>query len=199
MVNLYNQDREVLDDLMKKATLFAIMTMRDHGQLEPTLFMHGTAGNGRFTAPYLADEEAKDDFAKLAHIACVAHGADAVVFVSEAWMSRMVQDGELDLSVPPSQAPDRREAVVLMGQIRGRYVQKPLLIERNRAGEYQGLVPGEIVEGSEAIGRFAHFLPPEKPDETTRELATEMLKQMSIVAQVSVNRQPEHGLGRARF
>jgi len=184
---------------MRKATLFAIMTMRDHGEIEPTLFMKGAAGNGRFTVPHLPDEEAKDEFAKLAHLACVAHGADAVVFVSEAWMSKMIQDGELDLSVPPSQAPDRREAVVLMGQICGRYVQKPLLIERNRAGEYQGLVPGEVVEGDAAIGRFAHFLPSEKPDETTRELATEMLRQMSIVAEVTVNRQPERGLGRAMF
>ena len=199
MVNLYSQDREALDNLMRRATLFAITTMRDYGEIEPTLFMSGVAGNGRFTVPYLADEQAKDEFAKLAHIACVAHGADAVVFVTEAWMSKMIQEGKLDLSVPPSQAPDRQEAVVLMGQIRGRYIQKPLLIERNRTGEYQGLVPGEIVEGSEAIGRFAHFLPPEKPDETTRELAKEMLQQMSIVAQVAVNRQTERGLGRAMF
>src|SRR5580700_1373954 len=64
MVNLYNQDREALHELMRRATLFAITTMRDHGEIEPTLFMQGDSGNGRFTVPYLADEQAKDEFAK---------------------------------------------------------------------------------------------------------------------------------------
>src|SRR5581483_4124888 len=109
-----------------------------------------------------------------------AHGATAAVFVSEAWM-RCAEDGKrLDLSTPPSQAPDRREAVVLMGETRSGVFQKFLPILRYGNGKFKGFGEAPEVPADHVVGRFAQFLSPEVPTEEQRREARMLLNMNGI-------------------
>ena len=150
--------------------------MRGTGRVTPALFLIGPDGLLMFAAESLADEQAKDGFATQARLMCIAHAATAAVMTLEAWMKSVTPGEELDMTEAPSEAFDRREVVLLMGESHGGHKQKFLPIIRSGNGKFFGFGESEIPELDEIKGRFAQLLPPRVPDAAMRDLAKVMLR-----------------------
>lgn len=165
-----------LDDLLARAEHYANHSMRNLGRLPPTLFLIGPDGPFMFVPESMEDDAAKDDFATSARFMCIAHAATAVVMALEAWVKFAKPDEEFDETEPPSEAIDRREVIVLMGESRSGQKQKFLPIIRSGNGKFFGFGESEVPALDEMQGRFARLLPPKVPDATARELAKAILK-----------------------
>ena len=76
----------------------------------------------------------------------------------------------------PSEAFDRRELVVLMGESRDGQKQRFLPIIRSDNGKFFGFGESEVPAMDEMKGRFAQLLPTKVPDDGLRHVATAMLK-----------------------
>jgi len=167
---------KTLDDLLAQAEHYANYSMRNMGRVPPTLFLIGADGPVLFIPESLADDRAKDDFATTARLMCIAHAASACVMTLEAW-AKFAKPGEkLDLTEAPSEAFDRREVVVLMGESRDGQKQKFLPIIRSDNGKFFGFGESEVPDVDEMKGRFAQLLPTKVPDDELRQVAKAMLK-----------------------
>ena len=107
---------KTLDDLLAQAEHCANYSMRNMGRVPPTLFLIGADGPVLFIPESMADDRAKDDFAATARLMCIAHAASACVMTLEAWAKFATPGEKLDMTEAPSEAFDRREVVVLMGE-----------------------------------------------------------------------------------
>ena len=171
-----------LDDLLARAEDFALFSMRAQGKVLPTLFAVGPGGPLFFVPSSLADERAKDNFANVARLICVAHAATVAVMILEAWMKVASPDGTLDLTVPPSQSLHRREIVMLTGEARAGFKQKILPIIRTGAGGFFGFGEFEGPEATSFSGRFAQILPPKPPTPENQAKARALLAAMGVNA-----------------
>jgi hypothetical protein len=167
---------QTLDDLLAQAEHYADFCMRNSGKMSPTLFLIGADGPLMFVPASLADENEKNDFATTARLLCIAHAATATVMTLEAWMKAAAPGEELDMTEPPSEAFDRREVVVLMGESRGGPKHKFLPIIRSGNGKFFGFGKSDVPGMDQMTGRFAQILPPKIPDAELREVAKAMLK-----------------------
>ena len=173
---------KTLDDLLAQAEHYANYCMRGTGRVTPSLFLIGPDGPLMLVPESLADEHAKDDFATNARLMCIAHAATACVMILEAW-AKFANPGEkLDLTEAPSEAFDRREVVVLMGESRDAQKQKFLPIIRSGNGKFFGFGESEAPGADEMKGRFAQILSPKVPDEGLREVAKAMLKVKGVTS-----------------
>lgn len=161
---------------MARAEHYANYCMRGTGRVTPTLFLIGVDGLLMFVPESLADEHAKDDFATQAKLMCIAHGATACVMTLEAWAKFAKPDEKFDMTEAPSEAFDRREFVVLMGESHTGQKQKFLPIIRSGNGKFFGFGESEVPELDQIKGRFAQILPTKVPDAAMRDLAKVMLK-----------------------
>jgi hypothetical protein len=167
---------ETLDDLLAQAEHYADYSMRNIGHLPPTLFLIGPDGPLMFMPESLADTSAKDEFATNARLMCIAHAATSVVMALEAW-AKFAKPGEIfDETEPPSEAFDRREFIVLMGESHSGQKQKFLPIIRSGNGKFFGFGESETPKMDEMKGRFAQLLPAKVPDAAIRDVAKAMLK-----------------------
>lgn len=167
---------KTLDDLLANAEHYADFCMRNSGRVTPALFLIGPDGPLMFVPESLADEHAKDDFATQARLMCIAHGATACVMVLEAWAKFAKPGEEFDMTEAPSEAFDRREFVVLMGESHDGQKPKFLPIIRSGNGKFFGFGESEAPTMDEMKGRFAQLLPTKVPDAAMRDLAKAMLK-----------------------
>lgn len=124
----------------------------------------------------LAADNAKDDFATNARLMCIAHSATSVVMALEAWAKFAKADEKFDETEPPSEAIDRCEVIVLMGESHSGQKQKFLPIIRSGNGKFFGFGDPDAPTMDEMKGRFAQLLPTKVPDAAMRELARTMLK-----------------------
>jgi hypothetical protein len=138
---------ESLDDLLANAEHYANFSMRNIGRLPPALFLIGKNGPFMFIPDNLADEHAKDDFATTARLMCIAHAATAVIMALEAWMKCAKPGEKLDMTEPPSEAFDRQEVIVLMGEARDAQKQKFLPIIRSGNGKFFGFGESNVPDG----------------------------------------------------
>jgi hypothetical protein len=168
---------ESLDDLLAQAEHYAEHSMRNIGRLPTTLFLIGSNGPLMFMPDSLADERAKDDFATSARLMCIAHAATVCVMALEAW-AKFAKPGEkFDETERPSEAFDRREFVILMGESQSDgQKQRFLPIIRSDNGKFFGLGESEAPGMDEMKGRFAQLLPTKVPDDGIRQVAKAMLK-----------------------
>ncbi len=171
---------KTLDDLLAQAEHYANYSMRNIGRVPPTLFLIGADGPVIFIPENMADERAKDDFAATARLLCIAHAASACVMTLEAWAKFATPGEKLDLTEAPSEAFDRRELVVLMGESRDGQKQRFLPIIRSDNGKFFGFGESEVPEMDEMKGRFAQLLPAQVPDDGLREVAKAMLKMQGV-------------------
>lgn len=178
---------------MEHAKNYVSLAMKVTGACPPTLFMQGIEGKAAYSPSKFTDERAKDQFAETARLMCLAQGAKATVFVSEAWLRMATEDEMLDLSRPPSQYPDRQEVMIMMGESRNGNMHKILPIIRSDNGQFLGFVDKPAIATDEVQGRFANFLSAELPDERTREQAKILLEAKGF------SQEHGHGYGRARF
>ena len=92
-------------------------------------------------------------------------------------MGQVWQAGrKFDEMEPPSEAFDRQEVVVLMGESHTGQKQKFLPIIRSDNGKFFGLGESDAPSMDEMKGRFAQLLPTKVPDEGIRLVAKAMLK-----------------------
>jgi len=173
----HNPNPKTLADLMANALHYAEYCMRGTGNLPPTLFLVGRDGKQVMFMPQnLADVDAKDSFAQMSKLMAVATGATIAVLVMEAWIKTGKVGEKLDTTEPPSEAFDRQEVVVLMGEDRTGQKQKFLPIIRSGNGKFFGFNKSDMPQLDSMEGRFAGILPPNVATDEHRTLAKAMLK-----------------------
>jgi hypothetical protein len=168
-----------LDDLMAHAERYATFLMRKNGRVPPTVLASTPKGGLCYVPHDLADVRAKDNFANAARLICAAYAATAVVMVVEGWVTTAKPGEPLD-DTPPSEAFDRREFVILMGEAAGEKKQKMLPIIRTDAGGFFGFGEFDTSSYTDFQGRFAGLLPPKVPSAEQRALAKAMLQIMGV-------------------
>jgi hypothetical protein len=165
-----------LDDLLAQAAHYADFCMRNSGRMAPTLFLIGVNGPLMFCPASLADESEKNAFATTSRLMCIAQGATVCVMALEAWMKAATPGETLDTTEPPSEALDRQEVIVLMGEAHAGQKQTLLPIIRSGNGKFFGFGESHFPEVDNLEGRFAQILPPQVASPEHRALAAAMLK-----------------------
>ena len=150
--------------------------MRNSGKMSPTLFLIGADGPLMFVPASLVDADEKDAFANTARLVCIAHAATVIVMALEAWMKTATPGEKLDTTEAPSEAFNRQEVIVLMGESHGGQKQKFLPIIRSGNGKFFGFGESNMPSLDKIEGRFAQILPPKVADDQMRLLAKTMLK-----------------------
>ena len=151
--------------------------MRSSGKMSPTLFLIGADGPMMFVPASLVDADEKDAFVTTARLLSIAHAATVVVMALEAWAKFAKPDEKLDPTEPPSEAFDRQEVIVLMGESRrDGQKQKFLPIIRSGNGKFFGFGESNAPSMDKMEGRFAQILSPKPSTAEHRELARAMLK-----------------------
>src|SRR5260221_6449838 len=123
--------------------------MPNSGKMPATLFVIGADGPLMFLPASLADENEKDAFAATSRLVCIANAATVVVMALEAWMKTATPGEKLDLTEPPSEAIDRHEVIVLMGDSHDGQEQKVLPIIRSGHRTFLGFCesnPSDMAE-----------------------------------------------------
>ena len=109
------QARESLTGLMNDTELFARRSMQEKGSIAARLYIHGENGIETLLMKSAKGALSKREFAALAKIACVAVGADASVFVSEAWILNGIPGEPPDLPKETIQGRDAKEMIIETG------------------------------------------------------------------------------------
>ena len=171
---------ESLDDLLARAEHYAGFAMRQMGRVPPAIMALAPGGLLFFMPEKMGDERAKDNFANTARLICIAHDASAVVVILEAWVKVAAPGETLDPKEPPSEALDRREVVVLAGEMRESKRYKFLPIIRTDAGGFFGFGESDIPAFNNFQGRFAEILAPHLPSKEMQVQARLLLETMGI-------------------
>ena len=169
---------KTLEDLIGNARHYAEYCMRGTGNVPPTLFLITADGKQTMFMPEnLADVEAKDNFAIQSKLMAVATGATVAVMLLEAWV-KIVKAGEkIDTTELPSEAFDRQEVIVLMGEsMTEGHKQQILPIIRSGNHNFFGFGESVVERLQKLEGRFTQLLPSKVPDEKMRVVAAAMLK-----------------------
>jgi hypothetical protein len=156
--------------------------MRNSGKMSPTLFLIGADGPLMFVPTSLVDADEKDAFANTSRLVCIAHAATVSVMALEAWMKSATPGEKMDMTEPPSEAFDRQEVIVLMGESHSGQKQKFLPIIRSGNGKFFGLGETTVPGMDKMEGRFAQILPTKIPDKEMRSLAQVMLQVKGVKA-----------------
>lgn len=177
-----NLNPKTLDDLLANARHYAEYCMRGTGNLPPTLFLIGHDGKQvMFMPENLADVEAKDDFATMSQLMAVATGATVAVMALESWMKTAKAEEKVDMTELPSEAFDRQEVIVLMGESMTEGQKQQLLpIIRSDNHKFFGLDDSPVSKMDRIQGRFSQLLPTKLPDEKMRIVAAAMLKMKGV-------------------
>lgn len=109
------QGRESLRRLMDETELFAMRTMREKGSISARMYIHGENGMETLLMKTRKSVLTKRDFSILAKIAFIAAGADATVFVSEAWILNGIPCEPPDLPKETIQGRDAKEMIIETG------------------------------------------------------------------------------------
>lgn len=174
------QDNEVLDGLMREAELRARTLLERRGGCAPFVQMSGVDGSVTF---YDGDEavlskQGMEYFKKAARLACISEGADAAVFVAEAWLTR--ENSHLAATDQASaETADREEAVVLLGETRAKGRERILPILRDPNGNFRGFGRPHCKESLWTWRQGPGFLPAWVPTEREREAAENGLIKMA--------------------
>lgn len=123
--NPHEQAREALTRLMNDTELFARRSMQAKGSIAARLYIHGENGMETLQMKSAKGALSKREFAALAKIACVAAGADASVFVSEAWLLNGIPGEPPDLPKETIQGRDAKEIIIeTAGQLSAELIER---------------------------------------------------------------------------
>ena len=167
---------ETLDDLLAQAGHYAEFCMRNSGAMRPALFLIGAEGPLMIATASMDGVEEKDAFVTAARLICIAQAATSVVVALEAWMKFAKPGESVDTAEPPSEAFDRQEVVILMGECKTGHKQRFLPIIRSGNGRFFGFDETEMPEMDQIGGRFSQILSPETPSVEHRLIAKAMLE-----------------------
>ena len=161
--NRWQENPQGLEPLASQAAHYALHMMRTTGSVPPTVIADTDEGYIFCMPSELTDDAAKDRFAEVTRLFAVAQNARALVMVVEAWARLPDASGHLDTDTPPSQAPDRKEVVVLMLEDHSRNATCMLPILRDDAGTFTGFGETGPMQFGESAGRFSGLMPRNKP------------------------------------
>ena len=173
-----------LESLAAYAEGYAEFAMKNIGRVPPTMLAVAPEGLLHFIPESLADERAKNNFANIGRLICAAYGATHMVMILESWVTMAKPGQALDMETPPSEAFDREEFVVVMGEAFGRKTQRFLPILRTDAGGFFGFGEFNATKFDGIEGRFAGMLPPEETTPETRAMAQALLATMGVTRDV---------------
>ena len=156
-------------ETIRKLTRMGIENQFAHTGNMPKVLTCFTGNQTLHVIPHLPDDEAKDKFAEYVRLLCTAEAVDAMVFVSEVWVGK-------DLSVRPSEQPDRQEAVVASIEMRGHPTEFWFYPINRNPGEKPKLGEPQVFPETAPVGRFTRLLPPEPPTEGQRIIAAYLLE-----------------------
>ena len=185
-----SKDPTDLDTLAAYAEGYAEFAMKNIGRVPPTMLAISPEGLLHFIPESLGDERAKNDFANVGRLICAAYGATNMVMILESWVTMAKPGQTLDTETPPSEALDRQEFVVVMGETAGRKTQRFLPIVRTDAGGFFGFGDSNLPQFDGIEGRFAGMLPPVEPPAETRAMAQALLAAMGVTRDAL---KPKHG------
>ena len=123
------KSREDLETLIDQSRHYAKHMLQKTGCVPPTLMALTPEGLMMFVPSELEDTDAKDKFANTGRLLAVGYKASAVVMILESWATFPKRPGLPLPEGPPSQSPDRKEVVVLMGETRDTRAQQFLFIQ----------------------------------------------------------------------
>ncbi len=169
-----------LDTLAAYAEGYAEFAMKNIGRVPPTMLAISPEGLLHFIPESLEDERAKNDFANIGRLICAAFGATYMVMILESWVTMAKPGKELDMDEPPSEAFDREEFVVVMGETIGRKTQRFLPILRTDGGGFFGFGEFDASKFDGIEGRFAGMLPPNETTPEMRAVAQALLATMGV-------------------
>lgn len=177
-MNGSDKDRDALLELMEKAGDYGFEQMRTKCHCPLRMYIDGIDGNKVFRPPRNLTTKDKDDFATLARLYCVAHGAKAAVVVSEGWVLKGRSHGTSELTVAPSESQDREEMLIMLGETRQTHLQAYIQILRHADGKVKCLGQAQFINEEHAQGRFIQLVPPAIASEKDRYLAQDALEQI---------------------
>lgn len=174
---------------------FAESVLREHGELVPMFVVEAGSETHIVGATFRNAEEKRSIFA-LVRLMCIALDATALTFITEAWMRRIRQyPGETEAAmqariaaVPPSEAEDREEVIVVQTMYRDpetgerRAITGQRGIERDAAGKIVGLGAGDVEETG-ATGAAGEIFPAEAPTPDAQSYAQRVLAAVERLAQ----------------
>lgn len=178
-----------LESLLSEGTRYAEFCMRNSGQIPPTMFAQTDQGLLIFMPDGMKDAQAKDDFVTKVRLIAASYDTSAVVLVLEAWVTTAKMGEKLEMS-PPSESHERQEMVVLIGEARDEDCSRFLPIIRSDSGKFWNLGEPQRPDADSFQGRFKQLLPPEAPDEATRQTGMAMLQALGAKITL-VPRDPE--------
>lgn len=152
-----------LQALADQAERYARHMMAGAGSVPPTVIADTPEGFVFCMPATLEDAAAKDRFAHLARLLALAHAANALATVAEAWVRVAKPGSSVDPEIRPSTAPDRLEMVVVMLEDGSRHANRMLPILRDKDGGFVGFGESRVVEFGVAEGRFARLMPRQPP------------------------------------
>ena len=229
-----NSAHETLTELMRDTEQFAVRSMRDRGCITARLYIHGETGTQTLLMKTSDSVLKKRDFATFAKIACIAAGADATVFASEAWVLNAITGespilpmetrkgkDEKEVIIESKIKPDanlfkqaqkpglgfveqvevlqnRREVVILMGEILGYGEQRIMPIRRSEDGKFVCFGNTDKLVGNQFQGEFANFISKDCLDFNQRTVARQFLAKHGFNFESQIDQlrmRPEHGRG----
>ena len=161
--NRRQENPQGLEPLARQAQDYALHMMRTTGSVPPTVIADTDEGFVFCMPTALTDDAAKDRFAEVTRLFAIAQSARSIVMIAEAWARLPDARGHLDTETPPSQAPDRKEVVVLMLEDHSRNATRMLHILRDDAGGFTGFGDPGPLQFGESRGRFSGLMPRNKP------------------------------------
>ena len=161
--NRRQENPQGLEPLARQAQDYALHMMRTTGSVPPTVIADTDEGFVFCMPTALTDDAAKDRFAEVTRLFAIAQSARSIVMIAEAWARLPDARGHLDTETPPSQAPDRKEVVVLMLEDHSRNATRMLPILRDDAGEFTSFGDPGPLQFGESQGRFSGLMPRNKP------------------------------------
>jgi hypothetical protein len=173
---------KTLENLLQQAEHYSEYMMTGSSASVPATLMALTPEGFIMHIPNrFKNETDKEQFAKTIRLMAVGYKATAVAMISESWIvTKKSRDRELDLSVPPSQSPDREEVVAIMAESREGRAQRFLFIQRDSAGRFTGFGTSLLPQIQEIEGRFAGLLPPSQPTDEMAMAARNLLQAMGV-------------------
>ncbi|MBC7980374.1 MAG: hypothetical protein H7Y36_07415 [Armatimonadetes bacterium] len=161
--NRRQENPQGLEPLARQAQDYALHMMRTTGSVPPTVIADTDEGFVFCMPTALTDDAAKDRFAEVTRLFAIGQSARSIVMIAEAWARHPDARGHLDTETPPSQAPDRKEVVVLMLEDHSRNATRMLPILRDDADVFSGFGDPGPLQFGESQGRFSGLMPRNKP------------------------------------
>jgi hypothetical protein len=153
---------------------FAAKALRTQGSLA-TMFV--IRGHGGEVIPMMFADGTKEDCYRMVQLAAIAHDAEAVSNISEAWT---LPAGPRPPEVLPADSERRIEVIAVQIVTLEEALCSMREIIRDAEGKFTGLgperVPQTTIKMADFGGYMSRVIPPERPDQHNRETAETLLK-----------------------